>query len=73
MKYQFTHEYNVPASVTLTYAELQTIQGLAKHALALEQLPPGLWQGDVRDLERDVKAALESIAATMRRAFPENN
>jgi hypothetical protein len=63
----------VPATLTLTYAELQTIQALAKHALALEQMPDGLWRGDLRDLERDVKAALESITATMRRAFPENN
>jgi hypothetical protein len=45
---------------TLTYEELQTIESLAKHVLAQEQMPDGLWRGSLRDLERRQSGAMKA-------------
>lgn len=70
MQYQYTREHMVPAVVELTHEELLTIQKMAKHLLALETMPEGLWKGDVRGLEQGVTEALGKMAKALHYAFP---
>jgi hypothetical protein len=70
MKYEYTREHLMPIVMELTYEDLRNIQKMAKYFLELETMPDGLWKGDMRKLEREVRDAMDKVASATAYAFP---
>lgn len=69
MRQRYNIERSMPVVLEVTCEELRLIENLAKAVIAQEDMPDGIWKGELRDLLESVQGAIKEVASDAARHF----
>jgi hypothetical protein len=69
MRQRYNLERSMPVVLEVTFDELRLIENLARAVVEQEDMPDGVWKGELRDLLESVQGAIKEVASDAAQHF----